>query len=213
MNHMNLDTPIITPAPGTTWLSDAAINTEEWLDRVFDNGIDLFDLSEYDEDDDVEWDHSQDLQDIIENTYGYIHVSRDNVYNHENDFSQLFTYSIYVPADNEDDWMYGPAIVAVCLHYGGDARGNYGAPRLYRTEALADSEFFDWMLGWHVTDEEGERIDDSDDYCAGHSANPTCALEDDLDLDNDTEEWADDGGFHTTMNGRKVICYPELMLN
>jgi hypothetical protein len=77
-------------------------------------------------------------------------LAGDNVYNSENDFDNVFQFSVYGPADTTD-WVYADDIyVAVVVHKGGDVRGNYGACRMYKADNLAESGFLDWTLGWRV---------------------------------------------------------------
>ena len=79
-----------------------------------------------------------------------IEIARDNVYNSEQDFSDVFTFTILGTEDQRDDWYYKDDVfVAVCVHRGGDVRGNYGRTRLYRTDNLAEG-FLDWTVGWDV---------------------------------------------------------------
>lgn len=80
-----------------------------------------------------------------------IEITRDNVYNVDNDFSSVFTFTVLGTEDQRDDWYYKDDIfVAVCVHRGGDVRGNYGRTRLYRTDNLAEG-FLDWTIGWDVS--------------------------------------------------------------
>jgi hypothetical protein len=104
----------------------------------------------------------------------------ENVYNCENDFSNVFQFSVFTPvdADSGGDWYYCDDVyIAVEVHIGGDVRGNYGPVRLYEAENLADKGFLDWMIGWDVEDTEGERIERMSEECSpGYSSNPGCRL-------------------------------------
>ena len=99
-----------------------------------------------------------------------IEIARDNAYNNENDFSNVFNFTVLGTEEQRDEWYYKDDIfVAVRVHLGGDPRGNYGATRLYRTDNLAEG-FLDWTVGWDVeswdmsdtslADYETEGIDD-----------------------------------------------------
>ena len=109
---------------------------------------------------------------------GYREVMRDNVYNHENDFDRVFTFTVYAPQDT-DEWFYARDVfVAVTLHNGGDPRGNYGATRLYRIDSPAESGFLDWVIGWHAdpdTIPNGCEID-FERFAVGSSSSPTSEL-------------------------------------
>lgn len=78
--------------------------------------------------------------------------ARDNTYNSENDFSSQINFSIWCDEDDHNgDWCWprGRAFIALCIHGGGDVRGNYGRTMLLDWEG-ADSGFLDWVLGWEV---------------------------------------------------------------
>lgn len=76
-------------------------------------------------------------------------LARDNTYNSEQDLSSQFAFTVYGPEGC--DWCWADDIyVALCVHRGGDVRGNYGRCRIYRVDSLADTGFFDWTIGWHV---------------------------------------------------------------
>ena len=89
-------------------------------------------------------------------------LTRDNTYNSENDLSAELNLTIYGPDEN-CDWCWADDIyVAICVHQGGDPRGNYGGVRIYRVDNLAENGFLDWVLGWHVetADLSGVQQDD-----------------------------------------------------
>tara|TARA_R100001460_G_scaffold5435_12_gene15174 strand:- start:420 stop:1082 length:663 start_codon:yes stop_codon:yes gene_type:complete len=207
------------PADGSRYLCDVAIDTEAWLaavlgdpvdDTVNCNGVELW------PDGVPDWDHDDAILYAVRlhtekpGYASYERVFRDNVYNREQDFGAIFTFSVY---STSDDWYYDDdAYVAVCLHKGGDARGNYGRPTLYKADNLAESGFLDWMVGWYVTDanEEPHRINDK--VCHAYDSNPTCLLESMLDgVPTDSEGapgiWKD-GSYHATIDGLPVICHP-----
>jgi len=76
-------------------------------------------------------------------------LARDNTYNSEQDLSSQINFTVYGPEGC--DWCWADDIyVALCVHRGGDVRGNYGRCRIYRVDSLADTGFFDWTIGWHV---------------------------------------------------------------
>ena len=159
------------------WPELTAINTELFIKRTIGHnnpeGIELPDVIH-----DAEWSDESDLiKQFIsdrDNT-PYKSVYRDNVYNHENDFSDVFVFEVFAP-ENTSDWCYSDDIyVSVSVHRGGDVRGNYGATRLYRVaDCIAESGFLDWQLGWNVCDLQGNRIDDdiTERFAIGYSSYP-----------------------------------------
>jgi hypothetical protein len=76
-------------------------------------------------------------------------LTRDNTYNSENDLSSELNLTVY--GEEGSDWCWADDVyVAICVHKGGDVRGNYGGVRIYRADSLADTGFFDWVMGWTV---------------------------------------------------------------
>lgn len=160
------------------WPDCSAINTELFLRRTIghnnpENGIELPDAIH-----NAEWNDESDLIALFisnrENTL-YQPVYRDNVYNHENDFSNVFVFEVFAP-ENTTEWYYSDNIyVSVAVHRWGDVRGTYGATRLYKVaDCLAESGFLDWVLGWGVYDLQGNRISDgtTDRFELGYSNYP-----------------------------------------
>jgi len=144
------------PEDGNRYLYDAAIDTDAWLAATLGEPIELSDAVEggWDNEPLVRAaceDHSitvVDPREFVE----YITAARDNVYNAENDFGTVFTFTVYAPHTTGGDWCWDDnCYVAVCEHLGGDVRGNYGGVTLYRPDAaLADCGFLDWTLSWGV---------------------------------------------------------------
>jgi hypothetical protein len=192
------------PEDGSTWLGDAAIDTDKFLTALGqDLTTELADWTERQERAYPEWDggeqKSEDaiiayLSDLTGRDYVVGRSGRDNVYNNEQDFSAVFTYTVYVPVGSEDDWLYADDVfVAACIHLGGDVRGSYGGVQLFRADDLADAGFFDWTVGWSVAEERrtlaaethpwlggGERITrqlEDERVERGYSSHPTSELE------------------------------------
>lgn len=88
----------------------------------------------------------------------YVLAARDNVYNNENDFDTVFTWSVWTTeADRDSDWIWNKdtAYLAICRHKGGDVRGNYGVAEVYPMDgtgynSIGECGFLDWTIGWHV---------------------------------------------------------------
>ena len=160
-------------------------------------------------------------------------VARDNTSNNENDLSSDFTWSIWSD-DPHGDWYYSDGVfVAICQHLGGDIRGNYGMPRLYRGDNLAESGFLDWVLGWgcswsrcsdhldteprELTEEQARDIasDVFDDQyshriterCSiGYASSPSHELSTIAD-DRDDCFWLE-GSAIIRVNGKWMLCHP-----
>ena len=209
------------PEDGSTWIYDCSIQAPEWMRAVLGEPVHESE-SDWDCDDNVieeimeileaqakeeEWDDVPEME----------FVARDNVYNNENDFDNIFTWSIVAPKGTEE-WYYSGreyrslVFVVVCQHHGGDPRNsNYSRPLIYRPDGdLADSGFLDWTLGWWVVDAETkEPVDNAEEFQVGYHSCPTSWLEDHID----EGEWKN-GVFHAKMNnGQRVLCHPEVNIN
>ena len=199
---------IKTPEDGNTWLYDASIDTEAFLKHVL--GAEIHDLFDEEFDEGAGWDHDEQVKLAIEKREGvsYFHNARGNVYNNENDFSDIFTYSVYIPLhNNSGDWLYSDdAYVAVCLHQGGDVRGNYGGVRVFKADNLVESGFLDWTLGWYCEDLSE---DENEKLSTGYSSCPTSELESTY---GDKGVWKD-GAFIIKHEDRELAFFPDLHLN
>ena len=196
------------------WPDCTAINTELFIQRTIghnnpENGIELPDVIH-----DAEWNDESDLISLfITNREGallYQSVYRDNVYNHENAFSDVFVFEVFAP-ENTSDWCYSDDIyVSVSVHRGGDVRGNYGATRLYRVaDCIAESGFLDWVIGWNVCDLQGNRIDDdiTERFAIGYSSYPWGELVN--YIPEKTIHWSDKRqSFVGRYNGNTVLIQP-----
>lgn len=129
-----------------------------------------------------------------------------NVYNGENDFSDVFQYVVYYPAD-ADDWVYADEVyVAIEPHLGGDVRGNYGNTRLYGpVNSLVDSNFLDWCVGWSLFDIDSDERLEVDNFDIGYTSNPTYHMTQEI---SDLEWNEEKQGFVGMYEGNKVVCRP-----
>lgn len=177
-----------TPTDGNTWLSDASIDTDAFLGGLGEELTDqLGSFCERVECDYPEWDGGEDDSEATitqyleerEHTSSLTCVTRDNVYNGENDFSSMFTYSVYANEHDQDDWLYADVYIAVCVHRGGDVRGNYDSVRLFKVSDPASLGFFDWTLSWTINGD----IEASERYERGYSSAPTYEVEKDYGSD------------------------------
>ena len=186
----------------TDYIHDVAIDTESFLEATLqepvccasdnaDNFVDL--LVEHGL---VSEDSKQELVDAIDNkaqwaceildvldAFGieYTDHGRDNTYNQENDLSSDFIWQVVtLGSDAPSDWIWSDnplTFVFIDKHEGGDPRGNYGPWRIHHAEGLGDSGFFDWQVGWHVADRDGEEIEELTERCSvGYAQCPTHEL-------------------------------------
>lgn len=153
-----------------------SIDTEAWLSRVLGEELDF--------ECDGRWmcDQEYRLLEYVEGCEGvnYKRTSVDNVYNNENDFSDVFQWQVFYP-ENADDWVYADSVyVAIEVHCGGDVRGNYGRVRLYKVDSLADSGFLDWCLGWSVNYADGTEVAENERFGIGYASHPFYEMQEHL---------------------------------
>jgi len=89
----------------------------------------------------------------------YEHVTRDNTYNSENDFSKNFVFSVFAPVDCSEWYYCDDVFIVVETHLGGDVRGNYGSFQVFRVDNVADTGFLDWTLDWRAEPINPEAVD------------------------------------------------------
>lgn len=215
---------IIPGKAGSVEICDVSIDTPAWLEAVLGQPIYVDDdrcgLSrDQAEIADDEWDNGPLVRYAAENLLKVQcqEAARDNVYNSENQFSQQFTYTIYTPLDSAD-WAFGECVVAVCLHRGGDVRGNYGKVALYECDDLAEAGFFDWVVGWHMVDEDSPLRDKfkTDNWLMGYSSQPTHELEQEvleykkLTFRDDLGEWTESGTYKVQVGDEVLEVAPHL---
>jgi len=201
---------IHVPKNGPGYLSDASINTKGWIDAKLGSALRV----DWPSGEQPEWDNSPEILEYLEQREGreYKLEFRDNVYNSQNDFNQVFTFSVYIPADSED-WIYEDgAYVALCLHKGGDTRGNYTHASLYKPrDVLGESGFTDWVLGWDVRDGKKNAIASADRYEVGYSNHPTSELNRFLERGKDAHGLWDMGAFYFKSKAvGKIIANPDV---
>jgi len=115
----------------------------------------------------------------------YEHVTRDNTYNSENDFSENFVFSVFAPVDRSEWYYCSDVFIVVETHLGGDVRGNYGPFQVFRVDNVAETGFLDWVVGWWAepinpaaTDHQAKLEDQelqraNDEMGVGWSGHPT----------------------------------------
>jgi hypothetical protein len=82
----------------------------------------------------------------------YEQVHRDNTYNHESDLDSFFVYTVYAPKGCRD-WVWEDGCY-VTVEIGGAGDPRYvpysNAQVYYVSGPLAETGFFNWMIGWVV---------------------------------------------------------------
>jgi hypothetical protein len=114
---------------------------------------------------------------------GFVQVARDNVYNGENDLSQVYVYEVYLPSDIEGaDWIYSDDAVAVFyLHTGADVRGGYGRPIFGRGRGDYTIPA-DLVIGVHVLDSRENGFPGSyDQWEIGYTSAPLYSFSDEVE--------------------------------
>jgi len=128
----------------------------------------------------------------------YVHQTRDNTYNSEQDLSSQFVFSIFAPEDCSDWCWSDDVFVVIETHLGGDVRGNYSDFKVYRVDHIGDTGFFDWVCGWYaqpISDRysHDELEDVNSRLSVGYSSNPTSELRDLLEAKTEPA-WSDKHG-------------------
>lgn len=89
---------IESPKNGSTYLWDASINTNAWLNELFGEPLNLDIPKEAWDNDPVVRGLCEDHASIEANeSIQLVEATRENVYNGENDFNQVFTFSVFLP--------------------------------------------------------------------------------------------------------------------
>jgi hypothetical protein len=136
--------------------------------------FELHDVNKLLEDnEDIYW--TGEAEEYLNKTLGFEVVSSGNTYNHESDLTDIMQWAIMASKGSE---LYSEGILLVQLHHGGDARGNYGSVKAYKWEGEGTLFFLDTVVGWYITDLEGERLetDLTRRFESGYSQNPTYEL-------------------------------------
>lgn len=196
----------------TTFPDCTAIDTEAWLKAVLGEEIALGG-EELARKMATNWlvEIEADILAAIEQETGveYEAAALGNVFNGDNDFSDVFQFQVFRPADGTD-WVYDDDVyIAVEVHQGGDVRGNYGRVRLYRADNLADTGFLDWVLGWDVTYSDGTEVPLNYRFDIGYSSHPLYEMLDHLKGGKLT--WSEKRQCFVgvyTIDGRYVECRP-----
>lgn len=120
---------------------------------------------------------------------GLVQRGRDNVYNHDNDLTQVFIWEVYTPEDDRaHEWIYSDeALTVIFVHTGCDVRGGYSAPVFCRPrgEYTVPVDVCAEFYVIDARDEDGEVMDAEkwrldEKWRAGYSAWPAGQLREDV---------------------------------
>ena len=142
---------------------------------------------------------------------GYIQCTRGNIYNNENDLSQVFVYEVYSNLDEGAEYCYfKEGIISVFyIHTGCDVRGGYGRPLFCEARnevTLPFSPCAEYYIDHIVGDEDN--IDYAQQLCEkwsnGYSSWPYGQLRDAV------ETWHEDtrknNSVNVTLKTGETVC-------
>lgn len=128
-------------------------------------------------------------QRFAEEVLGLHSQARDNIYNGENDLSQVFVWEVFTPEEKPSDWLYAEgALVVIHIHTGADVRGGYSYPLFCRSKG-GYATAVDFVAGFDAfegTDEDGEELSHEDlqrlseHWQPGYSGHPSGQVNDDI---------------------------------
>ena len=120
---------------------------------------------------------------------GLFQHARDNVYNGENDLSEVYVWEVYNAEEKVSDWLYcDEPLTVIYVHTGADVRGGYGKPVFCRAKGDYPvpvdlcAEFY----AASGVDEDGDELSDDDlqriseHWRTGYSSRPSSEFEDDV---------------------------------
>lgn len=115
-------------------------------------------------------------------------AASDNVYNGEQDLSQVYQWSVWRTPESNGDWIYDDdALAVIFIHTGCDVRGGYSAPLFCRTngEYIVPVDHCAEFFAESGTDADGEQLDDDrlreidEKWRSGYHSHPASAVADD----------------------------------
>jgi hypothetical protein len=129
-------------------------------------------------------------QDFCADELGLVSRSRDNIYNGENDLSQVYVWEVWTPEDDGGDWIFSKpdTITVIHVHTGCDVRGGYGRPIFCRSrgEYAVPVDLCAEYRCIEGRDEDGNELTDSElsalseRWTCGYSGYPSGAVRDDV---------------------------------
>ena len=88
--------------------------------------------------------------------------ARDNIYNSDNDFSQVFVWEVWSPIEHESDWTYcDEPLTVIYAHTGADVRGGYSYPVFMRPSDWEYSAPMRTVCGFYADEgrKDGESLE------------------------------------------------------
>ena len=112
---------------------------------------------------------------------GLTSQARDNVYNGENDLSQVYIWEVWTEEENPSDWIYSEnPLVTIHIHTGCDVRGGYSRPLFCRPKgeyAVA----VDHVASYRITESHYETEGLDERWQCGYSSYPAGQVRDDVE--------------------------------
>jgi hypothetical protein len=121
---------------------------------------------------------------------GLLQRARDNVYNGENELSEIYVWEVYSQKEDFSDWLYcDEPLTVIYVHTGADVRGGYGKPVFCRSRGEFPIPFDLCAEFWAEsgTDEDGTELsrEQLDAICeqwrSGYSSRPASQVEEDVE--------------------------------
>lgn len=155
----------------------ATIETAPFLASGFDVREDMHSaFDEFSADSEQSW--FEDSTEFME-SLGYERAARDNVFNSDNDLSQVYVWEVWqLPENIGNDWIYDDdAVTVFFIHTGCDVRGGYSPPIFAKSKGDYTIPV-DLVCGFYVTDRDGETYDE---FQVGYTSHPSCQFYDKLE--------------------------------
>jgi hypothetical protein len=168
----------------------ATIEAAHFLDANFEVLADVqdrFDAWVEEQPDDESWFELG--QRFAEEELGLHSQARDNVYNGENDLSQVYVWEVFTPEEKPSDWLYADdAVVVIHVHTGCDVRGGYSYPLFCRStgDYSIPVDYCAEFSAYEGTDAEGNELTHEElqgiyeQWQNGYGPHPETTLNEDL---------------------------------
>ena len=112
---------------------------------------------------------------------GLTSQARDNIYNGENDLSQVYIWEVWTEEEKPSDWLFSEnPLVTIHVHTGCDVRGGYSRPLFCRPRgeyAVA----VDHVASYRITESHFETEGIDERWQAGYSSWPAGQVRDDVE--------------------------------
>jgi hypothetical protein len=128
-------------------------------------------------------------QRFAEEVLGLYSQARDNVYNGENDLSQVYVWEVFTPEEKHRDWLFADnAVVVIHVHTGCDVRGGYSYPLFCRStgDYSIPVDYCAEFSAYEGTDAEGNELTHEElqaiyeHWQNGYGPHPETTLNEDL---------------------------------